>query len=804
MSRFWSFRRFVIGTVLCGVAMGRPTSSHAQQGTTIGRQGVPIDSLVVEGNHRVSSSQILQSSGLIVGDTINYRFVQRAIQALFRTGQFDDVLVEQRGSDTNIIIAIRVTERPILGRWAVRGADQVPESAVRGKVGLIEGRPLDRAEAGRARAAIDSLYKKRGFYAAEVKLVEAPIGTGAVRLLYDITEGNRVAISQVIIDGNDAFPDEDVVSGMSSRPEGFWWFQRGEYTEEKIDRDIRESLPRWYGDRGHIDFQVLSDTLIADSVPGKAILRLEVDEGTPYLVGTIDITGNRRYSVEEVASYLPFGDASDVGTGVSVGVPFSRFSWEDATEKLQTLYANTGYIYSQIDPETTRRTGADGKSYLDLRWTIREGSPATINKVLIVGNDVTHERVIREQIVMIPGETFNREALIRSYENISNLNFFQQPLAPPDVQTTENGVDVDIIFRVTERRTGNIQFGATLGQGTGVGGFIGLEEPNLFGKAKRGRLQWQFGSNINDFNLSYTDPAFRQSRISTTISLFNSRQRYTVGDLGRRKQVGGSLQVGFPVLGARYTRLFTSYGYQKISYTEGSDDLRAQFSCAECGRSSLGTSLVRDTRIGLPFPVAGHSITIGGELNGGFLGGTGDYRKIDVDGRWYTPIGILGGTGEFGTGIQLTMGITAKSGFVIGDPGPFFTELYTMGGVQYGIPLRGYEEFSITPNGFDPRAGATSASRGAFGQSFAAFTVETGARISQALYISAFFDAGNVYRGPRQYNPLRLFRSYGFGVAIISPLGPIGLDLGYGIDRVDFLGEPDPGWKVHFRLGNFF
>jgi outer membrane protein insertion porin family len=135
---------------------------------------------------------------------------------------------------------------------------------------------------------------------------------------------------------------------------------------------------------------------------------------------------------------------------------------------------------------------------VDLRWTIREGSPATINKVEIVGNDVTHERVIREAIVLLPGDLFSRERLIRSYQNVSNLGFFQQPLPSPDVKPTANGVDVDIVFRVEERRTGNINFGASLGQGTGVGGFLGLEEPNLFGRGKRGKLQWQFGKNIND------------------------------------------------------------------------------------------------------------------------------------------------------------------------------------------------------------------------------------------------------------------------------------------------------------------
>jgi outer membrane protein insertion porin family len=459
-----------------------------------------------------------------------------------------------------------------------------------------------------------------------------------------------------------------------------------------------------------------------------------------------------------------------------------------------------------VVPEETRRTLPDGTPLIDLQWTIREGSPATINKIEIVGNDVTHERVIRDAIVILPGELFNRDRLIRSYQNIANLGFFQQPMAAPDVRPTPNNVDVDIVFRVEEKRTGNINFGASLGQGTGVGGFLGLEEPNLFGRGKRGRLQWQFGKNINDFTLSYTDPAIRESRISGTVTLFNSRQKYTVGDLGRRHQVGGNLQFGFPFLGSRYTRLYVSYGLQIIKFSEGSQDLQQQFRCSNCTRSTLGTSLVRDTRIDMPFATAGSLLNGSLEFNGGPLGGTGNYRKVDFEGRWYAPLGSMGGNGQLGSGgIRFVLGFTAKTGFIFGDAGPFFTELYSMGGTQYGIPLRGYEEFSITPNGFDPIAGGSSAaSSSSFGESYAAFTTEFGIRISQSLYFNTFFDAGNVYRTYAQFDPSRMFRGAGFGAAVISPLGPIGIDLGYGFDKLDSRGRPDPSWKLHFRLGNFF
>jgi outer membrane protein insertion porin family len=759
-----------------------------------------VDSLAVEGNTRLTASQVLGTSGLVLGQPTNYRDLQRAILALFKTGQFDDVAIRQ-GDDSSgrVTLIIRVRERPLLQRWALKGVEQVAARNLKEKVKLAEGRPLDRAAVERARGAIDSIYRTQGYYAATVKVIETSPAPGQAGIIFDITEGNRVAISQVAVEGNDRYSDRSLVKHMATKPEGFFWWQKGKYEDDRLQQDLRERLPNWYGSNGYIDFQVTSDAIEVDSVSGKALLRLAVAEGLAYKIGSFQIVGNRRFSTADLMALYPFGP--DGGAGQ----PFNSTEWSGATENVTTLYNNNGYIYAQIVPEESRRTGPGGEPLIDLRWTIREGQPATINKINIVGNDVTHERVVREAIVLVPGELFNRDRLIQSYRNIANLGFFQQPMAPPDVKTIDNGVDVDITFRVEERRTGNINFGASLGQGTGLGGFLGLEEPNLFGRGKRGKLLWQFGKNINDFSLTYTDPAIRESRTSGSITLFNSRQRFTVGDLGRRRQVGGSLQLGFPLFGSRFTRVYGTYGLQQIKFTGGSEDLRARYRCSNCTRSTLGGSIARDTRFGLPFATGGALTNVSLEFNGGVLGGTGNYRKLDLEGRYYAPLGQLGGNEQLGSGVQFVLGLTAKSGFIFGNAGPFFTELYSMGGTQFGIPLRGYEEFSITPNGFDPNSGGSSAaSVDAFGQAYAAFTVEAGARVSQSLYVSTFLDAGNVYRTAAQYDPSRLFRGAGFGVAVLSPLGPIGIDLGYGFDRVTRTGRPDPGWKLHFKLGNFF
>lgn len=772
----------------------------------LGAQGEAVpDSIVVQGVRRVAAQTVLQTAGLAPGRSVGYRELQRAVTALYATGEFDDVSIGQAEDEGRRLLVIRVRERPLLVRWTVRGVSRLSEGSVRDKVSLLEARPLDPAAVERSRARIDSLYRAQGYYLAEVRAQRVyEDDSSRVRVVFDIEESRRVAIARIVVEGNEAFSDAEVVDQMKTGPEGFWWFRSGEYDDEKLREDLQVRLPQFYGERGYVDFQVLGDTLIVDDSTGKGTLVLRLSEGEPHRVGAFEVVGNRRFSTEELETLYPFhaepgGGFLGLGGGDAGPAVFNQEKWDDATTKLRTAYYNNGYIYVNVRPDVLRRRGADGRPVVDLRWVIQEGQPAIVNKVEIVGNDVTHERVIREAIVLLPGDVFRQDALIRSYQNVSNLGFFNQPLPFPDTRPANDQGDVDVVFRVAEKHTGNINFGASVGQGTGLGGFLGLDEPNLFGQGKRGRFQWQFGRNINDFDLSYTDPALRDSRISMTVGVHNTRLRYTIADLGRVRRRGGSIQFGFPFLGDRYTRLFASYA---IDDQRLSGSSLSTLSCSDCVRSTFGLSILRDTRIDLPFATAGSMAQVGLSQSGGPLSGTGNFQRVDLEGRWYAPLGQLGGSAA-GAPVKFTLGLSARSGFVFGDA-PFFDQLFTLGGTQFGIPLRGYDEFSITPRGFDPNARTGRASAGAFGKAFFAMTGEVGLRLSQMFYVSTFFDAGNVWNRAGQFNPTRLFRGAGVGLAVISPLGPIGIDYAYGFDRTDQNGRPDPGWKLHFKLGNFF
>jgi outer membrane protein insertion porin family len=215
-------------------------------------------------------------------------------------------------------------------------------------------------------------------------------------------------------------------------------------------------------------------------------------------------------------------------------------------------------------------------------------------------------------------------------------------------------------------------------------------------------------------------------------------------------------------------------------------------------------TVTHDNRIDMPFASAGSMQTFTAQFNGGPLGGSTNFQRYTAEMRNYSTIAQWGG-GEPGSApMKLVFGLTARGGALFGDAGPFFfSQKFAMGGTQYGEQLRGYDEFSITPQGFVPQTNQ-NASLNSFGNAFFSATAELGLRFNQMLYADLFYDAGNVYANPRDFDPTRLFRGAGIGVSIVTPLGPLGLDWAYGFDRVDELGRKDPKWQLHFKLGQLF
>jgi outer membrane protein insertion porin family len=269
--------------------------------------GFRPDSIAVVGLHHTDARRALADSRLVADSLVTYRDVQRALKLLYATGAYAEVAILRdsiRGKD---VLVIRLHERPILAKWTIKGVERLSEATLRDKVQLVEGRPLDAAGLARAQTRLDSMYRAAGYYLAQIRVRRLyDLDSSHVRLVFDVAEGPRVAISQMSFEGNTHFPVALLAAQMHTRPEGFWWFRSGEYNDDDLREDLFQRLPAFYASQGYVDFQVLGDTVVVDDTTGKAALVVRVSEGDHYHVGSFEIAGNRRFSTSELDAYYPF------------------------------------------------------------------------------------------------------------------------------------------------------------------------------------------------------------------------------------------------------------------------------------------------------------------------------------------------------------------------------------------------------------------------------------------------------------------------------------------------------------------
>ena len=628
-----------------------------------------------------------------------------------------------------------------------------------------------------------------------------------VELVLDVTEGNRVFVADVVIRGNEAISQEEILASMTTKPEGFFWFRPGTYEPGRYLADLQASIPDAYGARGYLDFRVLSDTLIVDPATGKARIEIEVEEGPLYRVAELSIEGNQYLAEDRLESFFrtqgggllqTLGIGGEEAGGQFVGSPFDRVTFEQTVDEVGALYRNEGYIFARVDPVIERlvpdSAGADPTVRVGL--LIQEGGPATVSQVAIEGNDYTHEWVIRDKLFLLPGDVYSQDRLLQSWQNIGSLGFFETPLPVPEVVPDEATGLVNITFRVTERQTGAVNFGTSVGGGTGLAGFIGYDQPNLFGQAKEAHVRWDFGRFLKNLTVTYSDPALFQTRVSGTISLFNSTDRFISFASGRRQRVGGTVRFGFPIPSDPRTRLFTGYSLSRTEFRlrEGANDV-SLFGQPDGIQSQLQVGLTRATLDHPIFPTTGSRLSWNVEVNGGALGGDGDFTKHVLEGTWWLPVGQLG---DFSSGrpVRFALGVSLRTGFISGDASRFPFDQFWMGGVQFGEQLRGYDETTITPIGFFPEATrGVIADVDRLGSAFLKLNAEYALRLNDMVSMAAFFDAGNVWRHAQEIDPSRLFRGAGLGVQLVTPFGPMGIDYAYGFDKTV------PGWQLHFRMG---
>ncbi|MDT8369180.1 MAG: outer membrane protein assembly factor BamA [Longimicrobiales bacterium] len=801
---------FVAGALLLGSATA-PLSAQVASPTT---NRLVVDSIVVEGAQRVLPSTILGTLGFEAGDTITLFDIQQAQKALWESSQFSDVQVFARGTglpDDPATVEVRVTEAPLVRRVEIRGLQRASEDVVADSADLRGNQPFAPRKVAIAERAIRNELASNGIPFARIQTEEVVLAgrPNIIDLVIEVDEGERVSIAEYVIEGNERISDEEIVGALSQKPEGFWWFRSGVYDAERYETDIATSMPGLFFSRGFIDFQVISDTLIIDPNTGKARVEIQVDEGPQYRVAQLSIEGNtefdderlERFFLPETGGLLTSLGLAGGGDEAERGRVFDARTFEEVTGpggEIQNLYAGAGFIFAEavgtVEKLPPPEPGADPQVALTVQ--IEERSPAFIDEVLIVGNEFTHDRVIRERITVLPGDVYSQDRLIQSIQSIDGLGFFEPVTPGPNfVDVDPETGEVDVTFEVREKQTGTVNFGTSVGGGTGISGFVGYEQPNLFGQAKSGTVRWDFGRFVNSFTLSYTDPALFQSRTSGTVTLFNSRDRFFQFSSGRRKQTGGSVRFGFPAPGALRTRIFVGYGLSVTDFDLFDDADDASLFGRSAGTLSQMTFGIERTTLNNPiFPINGTRLSWNVEVNGGVLGGDGDFTKHIVESQFWTPVWNFGGQ-DGGAPNVISLGTKLRGGSILGTVDDFPFERFWMGGVQFGEKLRGYDETSITPQGFFPENSNEIPDIDRLGDAFMSISTELALRASSQFTLRSFFDAGNVWTSFDAVNPTDLFRGAGFGTTIITPFGPIGLDYAYGFDK------PEPGWQFHFTFG---
>ncbi len=781
----------------------------AAQETSLDQFSVRVDSVVVVGNRRHAANVIITRSGLRPGNIVRQPQIQDAIRRLFSSGDFSDVVVGVTDSadPEQGVFYIGVEERPYITQYVFRGLERVGEDVIRDTVGLAPNSPLDPHRISLARATMLELLSNEGFPTASVDTLIRPDPAFPPDFLvvFAVDEGPRLGVTAIAFEGNDAFSDAELRAAMATDEEGFFWFDSGELKRDEFRRDLTERLPQFYASNGYLDFEVLGDTIISDRLTGKGRIQIRVREGQQYLLEDLRITGHRAFPLAAIEPVVRRGQPRP--RDGEADLPFNFTAFYASPGDLGDMYRNNGYLSSRITPDVRRVAVAEGEQpRVTAHLFIDEGPRSYIREISIEGNTATHDRVIRNRLFIYPGDVYSQERLIQSFQAIQGLNFFE-PLPPDEainIRPRPDG-DIDISLRIQEKQTGTLNFGITASGFTGLAGFIGYSQPNLFGLAKTGSFRWIFGRRQQDLDISYSDPEVLGSHYSGMISLRSSRDQFTGFSLGDRRQTGGLTEVGTPIFGLRSTRVFMGYSLfdDEVRGLDTTNVIGRRFSLFSGTRSALSWRLVQDNRNNPIFPTSGARNQLAFRQTGGFLGGDGNYQKIDVTSEWFVPVGrIGGGPGSTSPPIELTFGLSFETGLILGR-NPFFTERYYVGGTQAGIQLRGYDEASVTPAGHIPDD-APFSDLDRVGESFFRTGVTFGIKLTSNIFTSAFLDAGNVWLDASQLNPTDLLVGAGIGASLVTPFGPLGLDYAYGFDRRDVLGRPNPGWQLHFKFGRVF
>ncbi len=748
-------------------------------------QGIQVLGVRVEGAETADPGLIIANSGLVVGREVMGEDIQQAIRRIWALKLFRNVeiLIEREVADGAFFL-IRVEEYPRLETVKVEGNDKLKRRDIEEILNLYKGQVLRPARIVSALNQLREKYAEKGYLLADLDYeifdIEGEPMKKGLRVV--IKEGNKVRIKEILFYGNEAFTDKKL-RGTFEETKTKGWFRSGSFDPVEFEQDL-DLMLSFYHNHGYRDAEVVSDSISYTDDMERMILHITVEEGVQYKFGEVEFTGNTLFTDIQLLAQLAFK-------------PGDVYSEEElmftAQERLGSLYYDKGYIYSQVEPILTPVS----EDTLDVLFRVSEGNQFQVRQIHIIGNTKTKEKVIRRELVLYPGETFDVSKLRRSVREITILNYFGNIV--PDVQPVSDS-EVDLYMEVEEKPTDQANLAAGYSERDGMIGSVGFTMPNLFGNGQQFSLDWNFGRIYRSFSISFTEPWVFNTPTLAGVSLYDIRRGGTYYGFDENV-TGGSIRLGrrfrWP---DDYFRGDWIYRIERALYDNFSESFRRsnpqslqegipRFS------SSLTTIVTRDSRDNPEFPSRGSVLSYSVELAGNVLGGDDQYVKQIASTEWYFPLVsrlVLYSSTRFGVLHPLT-----------NNPEDVpYIDFFFMGGsgISFGEPLRGYDDRSVGPQ-------TVIGGYAVGGKSMFKQTVELRVPIldNPTVFALTFMDAGNTWLTPSETNLTDLRRAAGVGVRLYMPfIGLIGLDYGYGFDYPAADGTTKGKWMPHFQFGRTF
>ena len=768
-------------------------------------QAQKVIEIEVQGELRkVAKSLILTTVGLEPGVELSQENVQQAVRDLQGLNVFEDIQIYGDQKPEGIKLYIIVVEYPSLEGMRFKGQKSLKEKDMKEALALVTGQVIAPRDVVRGEQKILDLYREKGYLRAEVKgQTFAGEEPGKIYVQYDIAEGSKVQIKQIrlvqrradgtVVDSRDLprrnprrpqqwdglGPEPRKLIGLMETKEKHWW-RKGEFSGDTYAED-KQKLLAYYRSLGFQQAAISRDSVYYDSTRRHLFIDVEIDEGQRYRLGAVSWDGNAIFGSDELVEKLE----------LDRGMIYGRSGLELA-DMARFTYYEKGYLDTRVVPQETIR----GDS-IDVSFQIFEGQPWTIRKVDIAGNTKTHEKVIRREIELRPGDIYQQNLVQESQRRIFLLNFFKDVQIQPEYSPVEDERLVDLTFNVEERPTGQASMGAGYSDRDKLVGQIGLRIPNFRGMGQNLDFSWEFGTRREQFLVGFTEPWLFDTPTSLTVRIYTMKSQYYEFYDFERNSV--NIRVGRRLKKPAYSSLSFGYRLESESYSDFGENFDRSlldnplYARRYEERLTSGFELVysRDTRDQAQFPTKGTLFTYTPEIASSIVAGDVDFHKHEVGFNYYRP-SWWKFVWSLETKVAVIDGFTAED-----DLNLSIWERFSPGGVDYWDgQVRGYPDRSLGPRISNVNIG---------GRSMIIANLEYRFPIAeQQVYGILFADAGNAWESVSDLNPLKLRRSLGFGFRVQTPmLGMIGFDFGYGFDRKKVDGIP-AGWNTHFQFGPQF